>query len=245
VSGLFDEGRVFGQPPHARAGGRQGPPRALIPTLVVVVLLLILGSTFTGLWTERLWFASLDHSTVFSTLLSTRVLLFVLFGVLLAAAVVVNVAVAHRVRPVHRLLSPEQRSLDRYRDVVEPIRRFILIGLGAVMFFFGGSSAAAQWETFLLWRNGGSFGQSDAEFNIDIGFFVFDYPFWRFLLGFGFAMLILGLIAAAVTHYLYGGISLQSPTDKVSGAAQVHLSVLWACSCCSRPWPTGSTATGW
>jgi uncharacterized membrane protein (UPF0182 family) len=39
-------------------------------------------------------------------------------------------------------------------------------------------------------------------------------------------MLILGLVAAAVTHYLYGGISLQSATDKVSGAAQVHLSVL-------------------
>jgi uncharacterized protein len=227
VSGLFDEGRgVFGQPQPPRAGARQGPPRALIPTLVVVVGLLILGSTFTGLWTERLWFQSIGHSEVFTTLLTTRVLLFVVFGLLLAAAVVVNVVIAHRVRPVHRLLSPEQRSLDRYRDVVEPIRRLIVVGLAAVMFFFGGSSASAQWETFLLWRNGGTFGQRDAVFNMDIGFFVFDYPFWRFLIGFGFAMLILGLIAAAVTHYLYGGISLQSPTEKVSGAAQVHLSVL-------------------
>ncbi|HEX2175773.1 MAG TPA: UPF0182 family protein [Nocardioidaceae bacterium] len=226
MSGLFDEGRVFGQQPHPRAGGRQGPPRALIPTLVVVVLLLILGSTFTGLWTERLWFRSIDHSAVFSTLLSTRVLLFLVFGTLLAATVVANVAIAYRVRPVHRLLSPEQRSLDRYREVVEPIRRLVLLGLAAVMFFFGGSSAASQWETFLLWRNGESFGRRDATFNIDIGFFVFDYPFWRFLIGFGFAILIIGLIAAAVTHYLYGGISLQSPAEKVSGAAQVHLSVL-------------------
>jgi len=226
VSGLFDEGRVFGQPPGPRAGGRQGPPRALVPTLVTVVALLVLGSTFTSLWTERLWFQSVDHANVFSTMLGTRVLLFVVFGALLAAVVVVNAVVAYRVRPVHRLLSPEQRSLDRYRDVVEPIRRLLLIGLGAVMFFFGGSSAASQWETFLLWRNGGSFGRRDLKFNIDIGFFVFDYPFWRFLIGFGFAMLLLGLIAAAITHYLYGGISLQSQAEKVSGAAQVHLSVL-------------------
>jgi uncharacterized protein len=226
VSGLFDEGRVFGQPQGPRSGGRQRPPRALVPTLVAVVALLVLGSTFTGLWTERLWFRSVDHASVFSTMLWTRVLLFVVFGLLLAAVVVVNVAIAYRVRPVHRLLSPEQRSLDRYRDIVEPIRRLVLVGLAAVMFFFGGSSAASQWETFLLWRNGGSFGRRDLVFHIDIGFFVFDYPFWRFLIGFGFAMLILGLIAAAVTHYLYGGISLQSATEKVSGTAQVHLSVL-------------------
>jgi uncharacterized protein len=226
VSGLFDEGKVFGQPPNRGSGGRPGPPRALIPTLVVVVALLVLGSTFTGLWTERLWFQSVDHGSVFTTMLLTRVLLFCVFGLLLAAAVVVNVTVAYRVRPVHRLLSPEQRSLDRYRDVVEPLRRLILGGLAALMFFFGGSSAASQWETYLLWRHGVPFNRSDPVYNIDIGFFVFDYPFWRFLIGYGFAVLILGLLASAVTHYLYGGISLQSATDKVSGAAQVHLSVL-------------------
>jgi uncharacterized protein len=225
VSGLFDESR-FGKSPGPRAGGRQGPPRALVPTLVTVVALLVLGSTFTSLWTERLWFSSVNHADVFSTMLATRVLLFVVFGLLLAVAVVANVVIAYRVRPVHRLLAPEQRSLDRYRDVVEPIRRLLVVGLAAVMFFFGGSSAASQWETFLLWRNGESFGRRDLKFHIDIGFFVFDYPFWRFLIGFGFAMLILGLVAAAVTHYLYGGISLQSQTDKVSGAAQVHLSVI-------------------
>ncbi len=226
MSGLFDEGRVFGQPPGPRAGGRSGPPRALIPTLVTVVALLVLGSTFTSLWTERLWFHSVDHPNVFSTMLATRVLLFVVFGLLLAVAVVANVVIAYRVRPVHTLLSKEQRSLDRYRDVVEPIRRLLMIGLGAVMFFFGGSSAASEWQTYLLWRHGQPFGRTDLKFHIDIGFFVFDYPFWRFLIGFGFALLILALIAAAVTHYLYGGISLQSATDKVSGAAQVHLSVL-------------------
>ena len=37
---------------------------------------------------------------------------------------------------------------------------------------------------------------------------------------------VLGLVAAIVVHYLFGGIALQSRTDKVSGAAQVQFSVL-------------------
>ncbi|MDQ3423717.1 MAG: UPF0182 family protein [Actinomycetota bacterium] len=222
MSGIFDDGRVFTPP----AQPRPRPPRALLPTLAVLVVLLVVGSTFTDLWTERLWFVSVDHASVFNTLLSTRLLMFVFFGLLLAAAVTVNVVLAYRVRPLHRMLSPEQRNLDRYRDVVQPLRRLIVVGLAVLLFFFAGSSGAANWDTFLLWRNGGSFGVPDEVFGIDAGFFVFDYPFWRYLLNFGFSVVIVALIATAATYYLYGGISLQSPVDKVSSAAQIHLSVL-------------------
>ncbi|HET7326014.1 MAG TPA: UPF0182 family protein [Nocardioidaceae bacterium] len=223
MSGLFDEGKVFGpQPPQRRSRA----PRALIPTIAVLLALLVLGSTFTDIWTERLWFDAIDHSGVFNTMIGTRVLLFVVFGLLLSAIVLANVVIAYRTRPLHRMLSADQRSLDRYRDVVEPVRRLILIGLGIALFFFGGTSAASQWETFLLWRNGGDFGTSDEFFGIDIGFFVFDYPFLRYLIGFGFAIVVVSLVAVALTNYLYGGISLQAPTEKVSGTAQVHLSVL-------------------
>ena len=64
------------------------------------------------------------------------------------------------------------------------------------------------------------------QFSRDLGFYAFDYPWWRFVLSFGFAVVVIGLIAAAVTHYVYGGIRLQTPGQKVTPAAQVHLSVL-------------------
>jgi uncharacterized protein len=223
VSGLFDEGKTFGTRP---SGSRQRPPRALFPTIIVLLVLLVVGSTFTDLWTERLWFDSVDQGEVFTTLISTRVLLFVIFGALLSAIVVANIVIAYRTRPLHRMLSPEQRSMDRYRDMVEPLRRIILIGLAAALFFFAGTSAAGQWQKYLLWRNGEDFGRNDQYFHIDIGFFVFDYPFIRYLIGFGTAVVVVSLIAVAVTNYLYGGISLQAPTEKVSGSTQVHLSVL-------------------
>ncbi len=46
------------------------------------------------------------------------------------------------------------------------------------------------------------------------------------MLGFGFAATVLSLIAAALTHYLYGGLRITSPGARATGAATGHLSVL-------------------
>ncbi|MCQ6468281.1 UPF0182 family protein, partial [Vibrio parahaemolyticus] len=45
-------------------------------------------------------------------------------------------------------------------------------------------------------------------------------------LGFGFAAAVLSLIAAALVHYLYGGLRVTSPGARATGAATGHLSVL-------------------
>ncbi|NEE35273.1 COG1615 family transporter, partial [Streptomyces sp. SID7982] len=57
-------------------------------------------------------------------------------------------------------------------------------------------------------------------------FYAFDLPWYRFMLGFGFAATVLSLIAAALTHYLYGGLRITSPGARATGAATGHLSVL-------------------
>ena len=133
---------------------------------------------------------------------------------------------AYRFRPIFRPTSPEQNSLDRYREAVTPIRTWLLVGVSVVLGAFAGSSGVGQWRKYLLWRNGVPFGQTDPYFNRDIGFYVFDLPWLHYLVDFAMAVLVIALIAAAVVHYLYGGIRLQSPHDRFSGAAQVQLSVL-------------------
>ena len=86
--------------------------------------------------------------------------------------------------------------------------------------------APGQWRQFLLWRHGGSFGTKDASFHKDIGFYIFDLPWLHYLVDFGMAVTVLSLLAAAVVHYLFGGIRLQVKQDRLSGAAQVQISVL-------------------
>ncbi len=211
------------RPPRPTFSGR---PRLLAPVLVIVAVLVVLIAVGIGLYTDLLWFRSVDYSGVFTTVLRTRVLLFLGFGVLMAVIVGVNIAVAYRARPPFRPMSLEQQNLERYRVAIEPFQRLALIGVASLLGLFAGLSAASRWQTWLLWRNRTDFGVKDPQFGRDVGYYAFSYPFYRFVLGFLLAAVVLALIASAATHYLYGGLRLQTQGEKVSPGARAHLSVL-------------------
>jgi len=209
-----------------RRGEAIGRRRILLPTLLTLGALLFLLAIFTGVWTDRLWFASLNASPVFETLLVTRTLLFLVLGAVFAGAVVANIVVAYRLQPLVPIRPRRFDPVARYREVLTPIRGRVVVGVFLLLGVTAGSIASGHWQQYLLWRHGGSFGQADAAgFGRDIGFFIFDYPWYRFLLTYGFTLLIVCILAAAATHYIFGGITLQG-RDRVAPFAQVHLSVL-------------------
>lgn len=219
-----------------RGGGPQGPRirvgrpsrrvRTLLMTLGVLAVLGMAFIMFAGFWTEWLWYRSVDYSSVFTTTLWTKIGLFLVFGLLMATAVGVNIWLAHRLRPPLSAMSMEQQSLDRYRMGIAPYKKWLLLGITALVGLIAGASASGQWRTWLMWVNGVSFGQKDPQFGLDVSFYAFDLPWYRFLMGFGFAATILSLIAAALTHYLYGGLRVTSPGARATAAATGHLSVL-------------------
>ena len=168
----------------------------------------------------------MKYSTVFTTTLWTKVGLFAVFGLLMAGAVGLNIWLAHRLRPPLSAMSMEQQSLDRYRMSVAPYKKWLLLGISALVGLIAGASAAGQWKTWLMYVNGVPFGTKDPQFNLDVSFYTFDLPWYRFLLGFGFAAVVLSVIAAAVVHYLYGGLRVTSPGARATAAATGHLSVL-------------------
>ena len=95
-----------------------------------------------------------------------------------------------------------------------------------VLGLFAGFTAQGSWQTWLTFRNSTEFGRTDPQFGIDLSFFVFDYPFYRLALGFAFAIVLLALIGSLLTHYVFGGLRLQTPGQKLTAAARVQLSVL-------------------
>jgi len=222
VSDLFDDD------PRAEAprSEQRGRSRALIITAAVLLGGFLALTAFSAFWTERLWFQSLGYTSVFTTLLWTRVGLFLVFGAVMALAVGANVLVAYRMRPLFRPATPEQTGLDRYRDVVVPVRAWLFAGVAILIGLFGGASASGQWRTFLMWRNSESFGTTDPYFDRDIGFYVFELPWFHFVVDFVMAVAIVALLASAAVHYLFGGIRLQVPHDRLSPAAQAQFSVL-------------------
>ncbi|SER75982.1 hypothetical protein SAMN05216199_1113 [Pedococcus cremeus] len=200
----------------------------LVPTIAILVALAVLVSIAAGIWTDVLWFSSIGFTKVYTTELVTKVLLFTVGFILTAALVASSLVIGYRARPVYAPVTPQQQNLDQYREAIEPLRRVATIGIPVVLGFLAGTGAAGQWKTFLLWRNSVSFGQKDPQFGIDLSFFVFTLPWLRFVLGFVTMMLIMALIAAAFTHYVYGGVQLQGRGERTTHAARTHLAVLLA-----------------
>src|SRR3954449_7372413 len=203
-----------------------GRPRLLLMVAVLLVLLLFALSAFVRLYTDLLWYRSVHFSTVFGRRLTTEILLFVLFGLLMALIVGVNIFLAHRLRPAYRALSQEQQQLEALTHAIAPLRRWIFIGVVGAIGLFTGVAAANRWSTWLLWRNGVSFGTKDPQFHRDVSYYAFTYPMQRFLLGMGFTAVVLSVLAVLLVSYLYGALRLQTPGPKATPAVRAHISVL-------------------
>ncbi|MFE2496455.1 UPF0182 family protein [Streptomyces scopuliridis] len=212
--------------PRMRVGRPSRRVRTLLMTLGVLAVLAMLFVMFAGFWTDWLWYRSVKYSSVFTTTLWTKIGLFAVFGLLMAGAVGLNIWLAHRLRPPLSAMSMEQQNLDRYRMGIAPYKKWVLLAITALVGLISGASAAGQWRTWLMWVNGVAFGQKDPQFKMDVSFYAFDLPWYRFMLAFGFAATVLSLIAAALTHYLYGGLRITSPGARATAAATGHLSVL-------------------
>jgi uncharacterized protein len=204
---------------------RRGP---LVPTLIVLALIVLAITLLAQVWTDVLWFDSVGFTKVFWVELWTKTGLFVVCGLVTAAVVASSLLIGYRTRPVYPPVSEEQQNLDHYRELLEPLRKLATIAAPAILGVFAGSAGASQWQTFLLWANRVPFGTKDAQFNLDIGFFVFTLPWLRFIVGFLTMTLLLGVLAAAVTHYVYGGLQLQTKGERTTSAARIHLSLLLA-----------------
>jgi hypothetical protein len=192
---------------------------------VLLVLFTVIGS-LTNVYVDYLWFAETDYTEVFWTELQSRALLFAVAGVATGGLTALAIYLAYRFRPTFRPMSLEQQNLERYRQSLEPRAGLVLTAVAVVLGLFAGFAAQGSWETWLTFRNSTDFGRTDPQFGLDLSFFVFEYPFYRLLLGFGFAITILALIGSLVTHYVFGGLRLQTPGQKLTAAARVQVSVL-------------------
>jgi len=218
----------FRSPGAGRAMRLPRRPRLLIPVTIALVAIVVLLLIFDGIYTDFLWFDSVNFSSVFSTMLLTQILLFIVGAALMVGIVGGNMVLAHRMRPMFGPgMFGTPQGADRYRLSVDPHRRLVfLVGMG-VLALFTGSSIAGQWKTWLLFVNGTPFGHKDPQFHVDVSFFMFTFPFLRMVLTFLFTAVILSIILAAIVHYLYGGFRVQSPGGvSASRAARSHLSVL-------------------
>jgi uncharacterized membrane protein (UPF0182 family) len=201
-------------------------PSPLAITLTILAVITGALVALSGFYVDWLWFNSVGFTDVWTTVLTTKVSLFVIAGLLTSLIISLNVYVAFRRRPFYVPTSVEADNLERYRATIDPIRKLAFAGIALVLFYFGGTSATNLWTSWLLFRNSTEFGVQDPQFGLDISFFAFRLPFYQTLIGWAISTLILATLASLAVHYLYGGIRPQVPQERTTVAARVQLSVL-------------------
>jgi uncharacterized membrane protein (UPF0182 family) len=217
--------RPSGGAPRAR---RRSPLGVAIVAVAIVIAALLLLAQF---WTEVMWFGQAGFSRVIWTEWGMRAALFAVGFVVMAGAVFWSFTAAYRARPIYAPSTPEQATLDQYREAVEPLRRVVMIAAPVLVGFFAGVAASAQWRTVLLAFNSEPFGETDPQFGMDLGFFVFLLPALRFSVGFLISVVVIAGIAGLITHYLYGGLRVGPAAaggPRTTPAARIHLAIVGA-----------------
>jgi hypothetical protein len=132
----------------------------------------------------------------------------------------VSVWLARRIAP--------QAPVRRLGEFELPdVSRLIGVGLVVITVLLSLGSAAAwsgNWETVLLFFNGGAFGREDPTLGRDVGFYVFGLPFWRFLTGWGTTTLI---VVGVLTLATYAARALRWQFH-LTAPVRAHLSVIGA-----------------
>ncbi|PCE14979.1 hypothetical protein AUC47_02245 [Microbacterium sp. SZ1] len=191
-------------------------------SLAIIAALIAVFFVFSSLFTEYLWFDQLGFTNVLTTQWIATVTMFVVGFLGMAVPLFVAIQLAYRLRPVYVRLSSQ---LDRYQEVIEPLRRLAMWGMPIFFGLFAGFSAASQWKTVWLWANGVATDTTDPQFGVDTGFYMFAMPFYSILLAFVSAVLLLTLIVTALVSYLYGSVRIGQGELRISKAARIQLAV--------------------
>jgi uncharacterized protein len=211
-----------------RAGrGRRGRTALIVGVIAVIVLLTSLRG-IARFYTDFLWYDSLDQSGVWRGVLGAKVVLAILFIAVFFVLAWANLFIADRIAPPFRVAGPEDELLERYHDLVSDRAGWVRVVVAGLLALIAGSGVSAEWNSWILFTNGGDFGVDDPQFGRDVGFYVFKLPFLSFVVDWLFASLLIVLIVTIVAHYLNGGIRVQPPSPRVTPQVKAHLSVLLA-----------------
>ncbi len=200
--------------------------RILLGVAGVLVLLLLGGARLINFYVDWLWFGEVGYRDVFTTVLFTRIVQFLVGALLIGGMVALALWIAYRSRPVFVPVTGPEDPIARYRTLIIGRLRLFAIGIPVAVGVVAGFAAQGDWQTVQQFVNSTPFGITDPEFGIDVGFYAFQLPFYRYVLDWLFIAVAVSFGVALITHYIFGGIRLTGRAGQVSAAARAELAVL-------------------
>ena len=132
--------------------------RILLVVAGIIVLLLLGGSRLLDQYVDWLWFGEVGFRSVFSTVLFTHVLLFLIGGLLIGGLVALSLWIAYRARPVFVPVTGPEDPIARYRTLIIQRLRLFAIGIPVVIGVIAGLAAQGNWQLVQMFLNSTPFG---------------------------------------------------------------------------------------
>jgi uncharacterized protein len=217
----------------------------LIVFLFIVWMLL---QFLISLYPHFLWFDNLGFSSVFWTNLNAKVITGIVFSLLFFIIAGVNVFVSRSLAKGEKRVAPQVNLkkiiselfgesvseddsgyINVTPDPGSKKRMNLIWGAGIfVVSLFVGLSAVTQWQVILKAFNAVAFQLADPVFGRDIGFYVFQLPFQKFLQGFIFTAFIVSLAAVLWNYLISGSITFEQLKLSFAKGVKAHLAILLA-----------------
>ncbi|OYT42554.1 MAG: hypothetical protein B6U86_00080 [Candidatus Altiarchaeales archaeon ex4484_43] len=164
-------------------------PTGYVVFFIAFFILIFLIPNVAVLYSDLLWFRSLGYGSVFMTVLTAKIGIFLLATLISFALISVN---AH--------LADGEGELKR---------KYIAIAILSAI--IGLLLSRSSWEIILKYLNQERFGVTDPVFSKDIGFYIFTLPFYRLVQNFLFFIVLSSIIAITVIYLKKREIALIKP----------------------------------
>jgi hypothetical protein len=193
-------------------------------------------------WIQKwLWMRQFGYTSVFWTLLSVRWELFCAAFVVALLYVWINLRLAARNGATFRArnLIGESTVAAKLGIQISPtVLKLAMAAIAAAVALLFAVIFYAQWDTYLRFRYGGSFGLSDPLFGVDVGFYLFRLPFYELLQSSLTALALIALLAASAIYGYFGLLRFSGSGQREGRSAKAvrHLSILFFVLVASWGW---------
>jgi hypothetical protein len=200
----------------------------------LLVLLVILGFVFlhssVSLYVDWLWFNELQYPVLFLKVLLTRITLSFLLGAVFLAILLVNLFLARRfsTTPI-AYYSQGLFDLPQFANMKGVVQKAV-IAIAFLLSFIIGQWSGNAWNLWLQFQNSIACGTKDPLFSRDIGFYLFELPFYKFLYQYALALLIFSLLISLATYLFEGAVALSGRglQLQIGAKPRIHLAILGA-----------------
>ena len=190
---------------------------------------------------DFLWFKSIDYSQIFTTIWVNRLVSGLGVGLIVLLILGINIKVALRyiskTEPPEAYYDYDNEETRRFTgmnftglhdQILSRVGRFILKALAIVVAFLIGALAADNWLIIQQFIYSTSFNLTDPIFSRDLGFYFFDYSFFKLIYQWLMQTFIVVLLIVGILYLITGGQGALTSDWKVFSFPKRHLCALIA-----------------